>query len=105
MKNKLRLVLVAAVAIVATALLASGQKAEVMRNLSLFNSLYKELNTFYVDSIDADKSIETAIVQMLDEIDPYTEYISAKDVKDFESTTTGEYAGIGSFIVQRGAWV
>ena len=102
MKNKLRLVLVAAVAIVATALLASGQKAEVMRNLSLFNSLYKELNTFYVDSIDADKSIETAIVQMLDEIDPYTEYISAKDVKDFESTTTGEYAGIGSFIVQRG---
>jgi pullulanase len=44
--------------------------AAVARSLDIFNSLYKELNTFYVDTIDAQKSIENAINAMLDDIDP-----------------------------------
>ena len=66
----------------------------------LFRSLYKELQTFYVDSIDAEKSINTAIAAMLDDIDPYTEYFSAKDQDAFRTMTTGEYGGIGSVIQQ-----
>lgn len=75
--------------------------ASVSRNLDIFNNLYKELNTFYVDSIDAKKSIETAINAMLGDIDPYTEYIPASEQEDFRVITTGEYGGIGSYIMQR----
>lgn len=76
-------------------------EAAIVRNLDLFNALYKELNTYYVDTIDAQKAIETAIDAMLDEVDPYTEFIRAKDRDDFQVISTGEYGGIGSYIQQR----
>lgn len=78
-----------------------SDKAEISRNLDIFNSIYKELQTNYVDTIDARHSIETAINAMLSEIDPYTEYIPAEEQENFMSVSTGEYAGIGSYIMQR----
>ena len=75
--------------------------ASIARNLDIFNTVYKELNTFYVDTIDAQKSIETAINAMLEDIDPYTEYIPAKSQDDFMVISTGQYGGIGSYIQER----
>lgn len=73
----------------------------IARNLDIFNALFKELNSFYVDSLDVDRSIEIAIAAMLDDVDPYTEYIPAKDTEDFLVISTGEYGGIGSYIFER----
>lgn len=89
--------------VVATSLsvVARSDKKEISRNLNLFNSIYKELQTTYVDTIDAEKSINTAINAMLNEIDPYTEYIPEKEQEDFMSISTGEYAGIGAYIMER----
>ena len=75
--------------------------AAVARNLDIFNSLYKELNTFYVDTINAQKTIENAINAMLNEIDPYTEYIPAVEADEFMTMSTGEYGGIGSYLTER----
>ncbi|MBP3890362.1 MAG: S41 family peptidase [Muribaculaceae bacterium] len=98
-------ILTFAAAIVALSLIAGAatrnNKAEISRNLDIFNSLYKELQTFYVDTIDASKSITTAIDAMLEDIDPYTEYIPQDKQDAFKRMTTGEYAGIGSMIMQR----
>lgn len=93
-----------AASLVLLSLLASAatrsKKSDIARNLDIFNAIYKELQTFYVDSIDAEKSINTAIGAMLNDIDPYTEYIPAKEQEQFRTMTTGEYAGIGSMIQQ-----
>lgn len=78
-----------------------SNKAEITRNLDIFNSLYKELQTNYVDTIDAEKSINTAIAAMLNDIDPYTEYFPASQQDDITMMTSGEYAGIGSVIQER----
>ena len=78
----------------------NGNEAAIARNLDTFNTLYKELNTFYVDTIDTEKSIQTAINAMLGELDPYTEYLPASEQEDFRTMTTGEYGGIGSYIMQ-----
>ena len=75
-----------------------SKKSEIARNLDIFNTIYKELQTFYVDSIDAEKSINTAITAMLNDIDPYTEYFPADEQEQFRTMTTGEYGGIGSMI-------
>ncbi|MCH5216612.1 MAG: S41 family peptidase [Muribaculaceae bacterium] len=72
--------------------------ASIIRNIELFNSIVKELNMYYVDTIDNDKTTEVAIKAMLDEIDPYTEYIPAREQDDFMVIATGEYGGIGSLI-------
>lgn len=78
-----------------------SSKGEIARNLDIFTSIYKALQTNYVDTIDADKSMTTAIGAMLNEIDPYTEYIPEKDQDEFMTISTGEYGGIGSYIGER----
>ncbi|MCM1139436.1 MAG: S41 family peptidase [Duncaniella sp.] len=91
-----------AAALIVITLLSSAatrsKKNEISRNLDIFNSLYKELQTFYVDSINAEKSINIAINAMLNDIDPYTEYIPASEQEKFRTMTSGEYGGIGSVI-------
>lgn len=98
-----KLTLFAALLIIISVLASAAtrsKKSEISRNLDIFNALYKELQTFYVDSIDAEKSINTAIAAMLNDIDPYTEYFSSKEQDKFRTMTTGEYGGIGSIIQQ-----
>lgn len=78
-----------------------SSKSDINRNLDIFTSLYKTLQTSYVDTIDADKSMLTAITAMLRDIDPYTEYIPESDQDELMTISTGEYGGIGSYINQR----
>ncbi|MBD5346615.1 MAG: S41 family peptidase [Bacteroides sp.] len=73
-------------------------KSDVARKLGIFNALVKELQMNYVDTINVEKAINTAINAMLAELDPYTEYMPLKEQEDFKSLTTGEYGGIGSYI-------
>lgn len=78
-----------------------SSKDDIARNLNIFNSLYKALQTSYVDSIDANSTMRNAIDAMLGQIDPYTEYYPEEEQEDFLSVSTGEYGGIGSYIQQR----
>ena len=78
-----------------------SKKSAISRNIDIFSSVFKEMQTFYVDSIDADKAVSTAINAMLGELDPYTVYMPRSEQEDFKTMTTGEFGGIGSYIVQR----
>lgn len=78
-----------------------SKKNSIARNLDIFSSVFKEMQTFYVDSIDADKAVTTAINAMLAELDPYTVYMPRSEQEDFKTMTTGEFGGIGSYIMQR----
>lgn len=79
-----------------------SNKTEVSRSLTIFNSLVKELQTNYVDSIDATKLVKSAIDAMLQGIDPYTEYYPAEDQEELTSIASGQYGGIGAYILKRG---
>lgn len=74
---------------------------EVSKNLDIFNSLLKEVEMFYVDSVDVEKSVRRSIDAMLGGLDPYTEYYPEQDMEELNLMTTGEYGGIGSLIRQR----
>lgn len=95
--------MLAAAAIAATGLMAQmrSPKDDVSRSLDIFNSVFKQLQTTYVDTINADKAVSTAINAMLGSIDPYTEYIPESEQEDFMTIATGTYGGIGSLIMQR----
>lgn len=102
--NKMRVLLpVAALIAGALALTGAGKshESELFRQLETFNTIVRELENNYVDSIPAERVMQTAIRTMLSEIDPYTEFYTSDEVKAFETQTTGEYAGIGSYIMQR----
>ena len=67
----------------------------IAKNLDIFFTLFRELNTFYVDEIDPDKMIKSGIDNMLKTLDPYTVYYPESDVDEFTFMTTGKYGEIG----------
>ncbi|NPA36395.1 MAG: S41 family peptidase [Chlorobi bacterium] len=78
---------------------------EIVKNLDIFYTLFRELNSYYVDEIDPGKLIKTGIDDMLESLDPYTTYIPESELEDFKFMTTGEYAGIGAVITKLGDYV
>ena len=73
-------------------------KFRLARQLSVFNSIVKDLNLFYVDSIMPDKMINKGIDAMLSNLDPYTVYYPEEKSDELKMMTTGKYAGVGSTI-------
>lgn len=71
---------------------------EISKNLDIFATLFREVNTYYVDDVDAGKLIKKAIDEMLESLDPYTNYISEAEAEDFRFQMTGQYGGIGSMV-------
>ena len=71
---------------------------QISKNLDIFNSIFKELDLFYVDTIDPEKVIGVGIKAMLEQLDPYTVYYPEEQSEDLKMMTTGKYAGIGSVI-------
>ena len=71
---------------------------ELSKQLNIFNSLIKEIDLFYVDTIMPEKIIETGIDAMLEKLDPYTTYYTEEESEELKMMITGKYAGIGSLI-------
>jgi carboxyl-terminal processing protease len=78
---------------------------EISKNLEIFATLFRELNTYYVDDVDPGKMMKKGIDEMLKTLDPYTNYISESEAEDFRFQMTGQYGGIGAQVGQRGDYV
>lgn len=78
--------------------LSEQQNFEISKYLDIFNSLFSELNLHYIDTLNIEKIIQSNITYMLQQLDPYTEYIPAENLSDFQFQTTGQYGGIGATI-------
>lgn len=73
----------------------------IAKNLDIFASLIRELDSYYVDEIDPDELVSVGINAMLEELDPYTAYIPEENSDEFRMMTTGEYGGVGALIGNR----
>ena len=71
---------------------------QISKNLDIFNSIFKELDMFYVDTVNAEKMIQTGVEGMLSLTGPYTEYYPEEEVSSLKEMTTGKYGGIGAAI-------
>lgn len=96
----LKLVLLAVMVVQSTAVMVRAQSVnhnfEVSKNLDIFNALYRDLDLYYVDTLDAQKNIDNAANYMLEMLDPYTEYFAEQNTSELKQLTTGRYAGIGA---------
>ena len=70
---------------------------QIVKSLDVFNAVFKELDMFYVDSINPKEVIEHGIQAMLANTDPYTEYYPEED-NTLKEMTTGKFGGVGSVI-------
>ncbi|HLF32681.1 MAG TPA: S41 family peptidase, partial [Cyclobacteriaceae bacterium] len=71
---------------------------DIARNLDIFATLFKEVNSFYVDSINPNDMMRTGIDAMLGSLDPYTNYIPEDEIEDYMTMTTNQYGGVGMLI-------
>ena len=94
--------IIIAISLASAASTTRSNKSEVARNLTIFNALFKELQTQYVDTIDATERMRDAIDAMLGHIDPYTEYFPADEQDQLLSISTGQFSAVGSPIQRRG---
>ncbi len=107
MKNSFKKwTVIALVALVSAGLFSfKSNYFEISKNLDIFASLYKELNTYYVDDVEPADIMRKGIDAMLKSLDPYTNYISEAEIEGYKMQTTGKYGGIGAAIRKRGDWV
>src|SRR4051812_13915729 len=78
---------------------------EIAKNLDIFSSVYKEVNTYYVDDVEPSKFMRKGIDAMLGSLDPYTNYISEDEIEGYRFQTTGKYGGIGASVRRAGDYV
>jgi len=107
MKKKFKLIILS-LSLLITSFVSVGfvdNYFEISKNLDIFTTLYKELNTFYVDETNPGDLMKKGIDEMLKSLDPYTTYIPESEIEDFRFMTTGQYGGIGAMITQIGEFV
>src|SRR6202046_871700 len=75
---------------------------QISKNLDVFASVYKEVNINYVDDINSAKMIKTGLDAMLDNLDPYTEFVPESEIEDYKlHYVSTQYGGIGAVIFAR----
>ena len=74
---------------------------EVSKQLEILNALVKEVEMFYVDSVETEKMVRRGIDAMLKGLDPYTEYYPEQESDNMKLLVTGEYGGVGAYIRAR----
>jgi carboxyl-terminal processing protease len=76
---------------------------EVAKQIEIFTTLFKTVNSNYVDDTNPGELMDKAIKSMLADLDPYTNYFNEQDVVKFKINNTGEYTGIGAVITRKEA--
>ena len=80
---------------------SSGFKSdffEIAKQIEIFTTLFKELNMNYVDETNPAELMDSAIKNMLGELDPYTRFLNEQDVESYKINNAGEYSGIGALV-------
>ncbi len=90
-------ILLAAVVVLSTVLFAfMSELFEVATQMEIYTTLFKELNMYYIDEINPAQLTESAINNMLEELDPYTRFYDEQGVEEVRINSSGEYSGIGA---------
>ena len=90
--------IIAAITASAHTLSAQSKTFKLGQWTEIQNSIIKELNKSYVDSLPVDRIMKAGIDAMLEELDPYTIYIPEEENEDFQMMISNTYGGIGAII-------
>lgn len=101
MKKPLILLLLVAILFSAANWRQNDKYFEILKNLDIFATMYKEVNANYVDDVNPNSLMEKGIDAMLNSLDPYTVYYAEDEIEDVRTENTGEYGGIGARIGER----
>ncbi|MBR0339999.1 MAG: S41 family peptidase, partial [Alistipes sp.] len=102
---KYTLIAAVAVSVFVGGIFATRNDFGLGRNMEIMVNFMHAISTQYVDKVDADEMMKSGAAGITAKLDPYTDFISEKEMPDFEQMTTGRYGGIGSLIRKKGDYV
>ena len=74
---------------------ASAQEESVYDKIDLFGEVLEKINEEYVEEVDQSDTMDAAINGVLQSLDPYSSYLSPKNLKEMQTDTKGEFGGLG----------
>ena len=74
-------------------------------NLDLFGDIFERIRSSYVEEIDEEKLIESAISGMLTSLDPHSSYMAPEDFSTMQVQTRGEFGGLGIEVTQENGFI
>jgi carboxyl-terminal processing protease len=80
---------------------ARDQKTDVFHDLEVFAKILEKVSQYYVDEVDTHELIQGAIANMLEQLDPHSQYLDGLDYEDLLMSTRGEFGGLGIYITFR----
>lgn len=81
-----------------TRLSAQSHSFKLGQWTEIHNSIIKELNRSYVDTLPVDRIMRAGVDAMLESLDPYTVYIPEEENEDLQMMMSNTYGGIGAII-------
>ena len=69
------------------------------KQIERFATAITQINHYYIKPVTYQSLFDSAIKGMLTSLDPHSDYLSPKDIKELQASTTGEYAGIGVEVI------
>ncbi len=69
--------------------------SDTFQQLELFADVMSRVRNDYVVTVDDGDLIENAINGMLQSLDPHSSYVSPENFRDLQTSTSGEYGGLG----------
>lgn len=98
MNKKIKIFIIAATFVsgIAAITITNDRLFEISKNLEIFISVYRELNTNFVDELDPGTMMRQAIDAMTNKLDPYTNFVSESEVESYWINDDEKYQGIGA---------
>jgi carboxyl-terminal processing protease len=87
--------LLGAPALVPQATVEAKSNTETYRVLDVFAAVFERVRSDYVEEVSDETLVESAINGMLTTLDPHSSYLNAKNYKDMQVQTRGEFGGLG----------
>ncbi len=81
---------------------ARSDRADVLRNLEKFSRIYQKIVSSYVEDQESEELIDAAIIAMIEQLDPFSQYMDEDMLEDLMTKTKGEFGGLGIIISNRG---
>ncbi|CAA7621134.1 Carboxy-terminal-processing protease [Magnetospirillum sp. LM-5] len=83
----------------------AAERKETYRLMELFAEVFEKVRSDYVEPVKDEDLVEAALNGMLSSLDPHSSYLNAKNARDMEVSTKGEFGGLGIEVTMESGWV
>jgi carboxyl-terminal processing protease len=81
------------------------QTKSTYEQLDLFGDVFERIRSSYVEEVDEEKLIQSAISGMLSSLDPHSNFMAAEEFDSMRIQTRGEFGGLGIEVTQENGFV